>query len=81
MNARYVAWHNEVGSRRFGRVIGCAAGRFFLWNGVTVQAHEVFAGADTLRDLEAKVDKHAASCERCALATEALRLMLKERAA
>lgn len=78
---RYVAYHNECGARRFGRVIGSARGRFFLWNGITVHATEVFAGADSLAALEAQVETHAKTCERCALATEALRLMLKERAA
>jgi len=81
MNPHYIAYHNENGACRFGRVISASPDRFLLLGGTMVQAGEVFARADTLAALSDMVDEHRATCERCALATEALRIALKGRAA
>lgn len=74
-NRGYVAWHNECGAIRFGRVIEWHGREVWTECGDAVAQGALVAGAGTLRDLAEQVDKHRAECVTCALASEALRVM------
>ena len=71
-----VAYHNEAGAIRWGRVQGFDESSDTLLVGynttVVVRADEVVADAISMPMFEVRVAEHRESCERCKAASEAL---------
>lgn len=78
----WVAWHNEFGARRFGRVVGHGPGVVYAEQGSgkleLIAGKDLIAGAATLAKLDAEVQAHAETCHICKMASEALRLALQK---
>jgi hypothetical protein len=73
----WMAWHNECGAIRFGRVVRVAPGRVYTSTGEAVLNRDQVACAPTVETLEEQVCKHRKACHVCALAEEAMQVLVR----